>query len=479
MDAILYWNDVANEANKTTHTTKDAAEAGSQGPCGSSRTYAIVHLAMHDACFGITAKYPTYLGGLPLPAAGADTAAAIAAAAHTTLTALYPKQIPFFDAKVVQAGQNGPGVTAGRAYGRAVAQKLLAARAGDPGLGHLGYFSSNAPGRHRVDPGNPAQGYHAPFYGAAANCFASRARYRLLAFPALGSAEYLTAVRQVRGKGIAPELTGTLPAGMAARTPDETVIGLFWAYDGPKGLGTPPRLYNQIVAQVAEAQGNDLEANARLFALVNAAMGDAGILAWREKYEHDLWRPVLGVREHGAALGPAGVGGNPIDGDADPEWLPLGAPATNEAPADLKRNGTPPFPAYPSGHATFGAAAFQSVRRFYDDACGYGPDTLADDLVFVSDELDGIAKDNTGVVRTRVPRTFPGGLWQMIEENGRSRVYLGVHWVFDAFAVDPETGEMDLERNIGGVPLGLRIADDIAAGGLVAAAAATAAAPGA
>ena len=23
----------------------------------------------------------------------------------------------------------------------------------------------------------------------------------------------------------------------------------------------------------------------------------------------------------------------------------------------------------------------------------------------------------------------------MIEENGRSRVYLGVHWVFDAFAV--------------------------------------------
>ena len=48
----------------------------------------------------------------------------------------------------------------------------------------------------------------------------------------------------------------------------------------------------------------------------------------------------------------------------------------------------------------------------------------------------------------------------MIEENGRSRVYLGVHWVFDAFAFNHK-GEPDLTRNIGGVPLGLTIAKDI------------------
>ena len=48
----------------------------------------------------------------------------------------------------------------------------------------------------------------------------------------------------------------------------------------------------------------------------------------------------------------------------------------------------------------------------------------------------------------------------MIEENGRSRVYLGVHWVFDAFAVD-NSGNPDLTNNIGGVPLGIRIAEDI------------------
>jgi hypothetical protein len=41
----------------------------------------------------------------------------------------------------------------------------------------------------------------------------------------------------------------------------------------------------------------------------------------------------------------------------------------------------------------------------------------------------------------------------MIEENGFSRVFLGGHWVFDAFAVK-NNDERDLDRNIGGVPLG-------------------------
>ena len=57
-----------------------------------------------------------------------------------------------------------------------------------------------------------------------------------------------------------------------------------------------------------------------------------------------------------------------------------------------------------------------------------------------------------------------------IEENARSRVFLGVHWVFDAFAVN-EDDEIDLTQNIGGVRLGLDVADDIATHGLTAAAA--------
>ena len=45
-----------------------------------------------------------------------------------------------------------------------------------------------------------------------------------------------------------------------------------------------------------------------------------------------------------------------------------------------------------------------------------------------------------------------------------ARVWLGVHWSFDAFALDG-AGKPDLTRNIGGVPLGLKIAEDIFAAG--------------
>lgn len=52
----------------------------------------------------------------------------------------------------------------------------------------------------------------------------------------------------------------------------------------------------------------------------------------------------------------------------------------------------------------------------------------------------------------------------MIEENGFSRVWLGVHWSYDAFALNAN-GKPDVTRNFGGVPLGLKIAEDIFAAG--------------
>jgi hypothetical protein len=99
------------------------------------------------------------------------------------------------------------------------------------------------------------------------------------------------------------------------------------------------------------------------------------------------------------------------------------------------------------------------------------PDTLfqdaaGNDLEFVSDELNGVNKDNKGSVRPRHARNFQDGLWRMIIQNGRSRVDLGVHWIFDAF-VEDASGRPDLDRqnanglHFGGVPLGLTIAEDI------------------
>ncbi len=466
-NVIRHWNAVALEANRIAHTTGE--DRGAHGPTGSARALAIVHLAMHDAYFSITGTYPTYLAGHAAAPAGADAEAAADAAAQRALAELYPSRRAEFHRPEI----GGPGVAEGHAHGVAVADAILLDRAGDPDAGHRGYEPPVGRGMHRVDPANPGQGFYGPHVGAA-RCFAATARHHLDPPPPMDSDEYLRALREVRAKGVATELTGTLPPGADPRTPDETLVGLFWAYDGPAGIGTPPRLYNQIVRRVSEDHANSVEDDARLFALVNTAMADAGILAWADKYRFNLWRPVVGIREHDPAMGPEAttVAGPGIGDDCDPGWLPLGAPRTNPpqwsdpvpAPAPGPRTLSPNFPAYPSGHATFGAAALQSVRLFYG-VTEDGPDDLFPGA-FVSDELDGHAVDERGWVRSRHERRFPGGLWEMIEANGRSRVNLGVHWVFDAFAVDAG-GNMDLRRNIGGVPLGLRVAKDLAANGLL------------
>jgi len=459
MDAILYWNDVALEANRVSHSNGKNEQTG---PPLSARALAIVHLATHDAFVGTATAPPfaSYLGVAPVLNASVD--AAIADAARVTLTVLFPSQKAFFEARYSQfvpAG-NSSEVSVGAAYGEKIAKAILADRSSDPGVSDVGYVTSSLPLHHRSDPDNP-QGVHAPHYGALSKCFAVSARHALAAPPAKTTPAYVNALRQVRRLGIAPELMGTLPTGSQRRTIDETAIGLFWAYDGAKELGTPPRLYNQVIRKVAEAQANTLAKNARLFALVNAAMADAGILAWEQKFRHDLWRPVVGIREHDVSMGPMGTPNNNLSDDTDPGWLPLGAPATNE----LKKNVTPPFPAYPSGHATFGAAAFDVTRRFYGAPLN-APDALANNLGFVSDELNGVSADNKGATRPRHMRAFADGMWQMIRENSISRVFLGVHWIYDGYAPTP-TGAMDLTQNVGGVPLGLAIAKDIFTTGLV------------
>jgi len=478
-DPILFWNDVALEANRVSHTNGANEQVG---PPLSARALAIVHLAMYDAYVGIvgaSSGLMPYLPTLPAPvlAPGEDISmaavAAVSSAAYTTLGELFPSQKAFFDLILNGVGTLSDG---GTSFGTAVAQAILLDRNTDPGVSDTGYKAGKNRGEHRVDPDNPNQGFHAPFYGENIRSFAITARHVLLA-PPLDDAEYASALNEVYARGIATELMGTLPDGTPKRTTDETVRGIFWAYDGAAKLGTPPRFFNQIVHQIAVAQGNSISENAQLFALINVAMADAGILAWEQKYIHKFWRPILGIREHDQSTGPgATLGNNPVDAHCDTGWLPLGAPKTN----GTGKNFTPPFPAYPSGHATFGAAALHVTRLFFKHKKSTGmtamqvanlpADQIFDDpsllhLNVVSEELNGVNQDNHGTVRPRHIREFDDGLWAMIKENGRSRVDLGVHWVFDAFAVDA-SGEPDLTRNVGGVPLGVAIAKDIFANGM-------------
>jgi len=82
MDPILFWNGVALEANRVSHTNGMGEQTG---PTLSSRALAIVHLAMYDAyaaVFDDATELPPYLTGLPAVGAGASEDAAVAAAAH-------------------------------------------------------------------------------------------------------------------------------------------------------------------------------------------------------------------------------------------------------------------------------------------------------------------------------------------------------------------------------------------------------------
>ena len=120
---------------------------------------------------------------------------------------------------------------------------------------------------------------------------------------------------------------------------------------------------------------------------------------------------------------------------------------------------TPGFPAYPSGHATFGAAAFQTARFFFRRKLGQSfgdraPDTLMFD--FVSDEHNGENKGSNRLARAKHRRKF-ASLWRAMIENSISRVYLGVHWRFDGYLEESDIASTS--KKVGGVPLGLCVAE--------------------
>ena len=65
---------------------------------------------------------------------------------------------------------------------------------------------------------------------------------------------------------------------------------------------------------------------------------------------------------------------------------------------------------------------FETLRKFYR--------TDRIQFTFVSDEFNGVTRDNQGIVRPLIPRSFKS-LSEAEEENGQSRIYLGIHWRFD------------------------------------------------
>lgn len=365
-----------------------------QNPGMASRSMAMMNLAIYDA-FAMTSStgsmFFDYGQGHASPGMiSASREAAAAQAAYTVLSGVYADQAATLNealgmslAGVTDAVAKAEGVTLGTQIGEAI----LGKRAHDGYDAMSQYMPTYEVGHWQPDPLNPNQVAWGPAWGDV-QPFAldSNRQFMPPPMPELTSDEYTRAFDEVKSLGA---LNST------ERTEDQEEIAIFWAYDR-LGMGTPMRLYNEALQVISDQEETSTAEKAKLFAKASVAMADAGIVAWNSKFEYDFWRPVTGIRQ-------AAHDGND-DTDAVLDWVPMGAPGGDGT------DFTPPFPTYVSGHATFGGALFNVLTEFY------GRDDIA--FTLASDELDGATRSFTSFS-------------QAMAENGRSRVFMGIHWDFD------------------------------------------------
>lgn len=468
---LLTWNLNALDMTALDHTLTTGTESVGHeqfGPHRTSRVLGMVHLAMFEAVNTIADKYNSYHGiqtkivadlqpvhvgitqaGISPTSASIDTA--IAEAAHDTLVALYPKKKAFVDAQEFQAlqglGAGGdpahldPVHKLGYDIGKAAAREVLADRNYDEAtttstkistfadgstepepLSTDARFAGDGPDRWHPDPIHPlgltALGGNwmdvRPFVLRHADAL------RPISEIDPGSPRFIASYKEVKRLGGDARTNLQSPRGTTStiRTPAQEIDGNYWAYDATALLCAPPRLYNEIATSIAlhEKPISHVEDFARYLALVNLALADAGISAWDAKYAFRLGRPVTYIRAQG-------VDGT-AQGSADSTWTPLGAAVSNAALDS--RNLTPPFPSFPSGHAVFGGALFQILRDYYKG------DGSGEKFSFISDEYNG---HNYGPGET-TPRPIMTKTFKSFSQaeaaNARSRIYLGIHWQFDA-----------------------------------------------
>ena len=391
-NVVIEWNNVYLEAIRI--------KGGS--PCPIARVGAMMHAAIYDAVNSIVKTHQPYLISIPSPIA-ASVEAAVAYAAYRILTQVYPEQKATFDLRLqgsldrILAADSAQNVENGRIIGTAAAYTMIAQRTNDGAENNDPYTSGTNAGDWRPtgsgDALSPNWNKVRPFAIRTGDQFRpSRPAGYATKRDLLSSPEYAAQFSEVKRLGSATS---------SSRTAEETEIAFFWAND-LNGTYKPPGQLFRFTQIVAEQRNLSIVENARLFALVGLALGDAAIVAWDAKYstDLDLWRPESAVRL-------ADMDGNPAT-DQDAAWEPL----------SVDRNGnrfTPPFPAYVSGHATFGATHAGIMRNFFG----------TDNVTFKLDTEDPSA--------VNVKRAF-NSFSSAALENGRSRVYLGVHYQWDADA---------------------------------------------
>lgn len=472
LEYLLLWNHLALDAAAQDHSTLSGSFGEQLGPTRTSRALAIVHWAMFEAINAISRKHPSFQNvqqailakvGVPLSQLTPMTASmdrAIVEAAYQTLKKLYPEKDSALLIVALNTdrqrlgdipnanGNRPPKMILGEVVGKEAAEAILAKREFDgsefPDLSSDDFNSPN-PRTWHTDPISKlplALGGNwprvKPFAMPSADAFRPGSAKLPVTPPAFESPEFINSYKEVKNLGGDPNAlisatrwpTPTSRGGaanpnepMPADNTNQTFVGIFWGYDGTALLCAPPRLYNMIATSVAlkEKPITTVEGMAQYLACINMAMADAGIASWDAKYHFLIPRPVTYIRS--------------LDADGTPEgarnvrWTPLGAPVTNGT--DDGRNLTPPFPAYPSGHATFGGALFKTMTLYFKSLDPSFPDDgIAFD--FLSDEYNGLNRGPGEEAPRKKTLAHFDSFKQAERLNADSRIYLGIHWQFDA-----------------------------------------------
>lgn len=159
-------------------------------------------------------------------------------------------------------------------------------------------------------------------------------------------------------------------------------IAEYWSDDLPGFTCSPSGRWISIANQAFEKARPPFPLVIETYLKTALALSDASIVAWKGKYTFNVVRPETYINQH-------------INAD----WTAL--------------HETPSFPAYPSGHAAFGAAAAE---------------VLADALGKKFELTDRTHDKRPEFAST--PRTY-NSFAEMAQENAASRVLLGVHYRMD------------------------------------------------
>jgi len=159
-------------------------------------------------------------------------------------------------------------------------------------------------------------------------------------------------------------------------------IAEFWSDDLPGLTLTPAGRWISITCQAFEKSRPPFPLVIETFLKTALALHDAGVVVWNGKYQFNVERPETYIRQK-----------------INPNWRSL--------------HETPSFPAYPSGHSAFGAAAAE---------------VLTDALGSKFQMTDRTHEKRPEFAST--PRSY-GSFSEMAQENAASRVLLGVHYRMD------------------------------------------------